>query len=554
MLVIDENRLMGITQTHLGDVKKLIERDRNHPSVISWSIGNEEWGIENNITGARIAATMQAYVHSVDSTRPATAAFSGGIGSDGISTVMDLLGINYIVNKNTDEQHKLFPNQCIWGTEEGSTNATRGAYFRNDDLHIIPAYDKAPGKNFLSIEDGWKHYAARDYLAGMFIWTGFDYRGEPTPYGWPSIASYFGMLDLCGFPKDDTWYLRSWWTKDTVLHILPHWNWAGKEGTAIPVWVYSNCDAVELFLNKKSLGKKIMPVNSHLEWQVNYTAGTLEAIGYKNGKKIASDKVQTAKDAEAINMNADRSNIKAGGKDIAMLAVDVNDKNGLHVPVAGNEIQFSISGPGRIIGVGNGDPTSLEPDKFLEEIKVIAIEYLKEKTVDNINVMDEVAIDYNDAAWKPAFTDDRDEVFAKQAQALVYRGNFILPALTGKEIITFFYNCIGVEQSVYINGKQIAAGTKTADKNGYVLDATILHTGKNSVVIAATPLIKKFAWDKVNTDPGLIQVLTPPQAYKRKLFNGWAQVIVQSTNEPGEIIVTATGKGLQSYSCKIETR
>lgn len=224
MLVIDENRLMGITQIHLDDVKRLIERDRNHPCVISRSIGNEEWGIENSITGARIATTMQAYVKSLDSTRPATAAFSGGIGSNGIPTVMDLIGINYVINKSTDEQHKLFPNQSIWGTEEGSTNATRGAYFRDDEKHVIPAYDKPPSKSFLSIEQGWKHYAVRPYLGGMFIWTGFDYRGEPTPYGWPSTTSYFGMVDLCGFAKDDTWYLKSWWTKDTILHILPHWN------------------------------------------------------------------------------------------------------------------------------------------------------------------------------------------------------------------------------------------------------------------------------------------------------------------------------------------
>jgi len=554
MVVIDENRLAGITQTHLDDVKKLIERDRNHPCIISWSIGNEEWGIENSITGARIASTMQAYVKSIDSTRPATYAFSGGIGSQGITTVMDLLGINYVINKSTDEQHKLFPNQALWGTEEGSTHATRGAYFRDDAKHIIPAYDKPPSKSFLSIEQGWKHYATRPYLGGMFIWTGFDYRGEPTPYGWPSINSYFGMVDLCGFAKDNTWYLKSWWTKDTILHILPHWNWAGKEGQPIEVWAYSNCDEVELFLNKKSQGKKKMEVNSHLEWMVNYTTGTLEAVGYKNGKKIITDKVQTTKEAVAINSTADRNNIKANGTDIAMIAVEVKDKNGLHVPTADNEITFSTEGPGKIIGVGNGNPTSLEQDKYLETIKEIKIENLKEKIVDNINTTAETVIGYNDAEWKTAFTDERNEKFGQQVKALVYSGNFTLPELKDKELVTFFYGCIGVEQSVYINGHPIAVAIKEADKNGYILDASILHKGVNSITIAATPIIKKFSWSNINTNPGLIQIVSPAPAYKRKLFNGLAQVIVQSTGLPGEIILTASGKDIKPFSLKIQAK
>jgi len=554
MVVIVENRLMGITQTHLDDVKRMIDRDRNHPCVISWSIGNEEWGIENNITGARIAATMQAYVKSIDSTRPATYAFSGSIGSNGITTVMDLLGINYVINKSTDEQHKLFPGQALWGTEEGSTNATRGAYFRDDIQHIIPAYDKAPSKSFLSIEQGWKHYATRPYLGGMFIWTGFDYRGEPTPYGWPSISSYFGMVDLCGFPKDDTWYLKSWWTKDIILHILPHWNWAGKEGQPIEVWVYSNCEEVELFLNKKSLGKKKMELNSHLEWMVNYTPGTIEAIGYKNGKKITTDKVQTTKEAVAINIIPDRNNIQANGTDIGVITVDTKDKNGLHVPTADNEISFSVEGPGKIIGVGNGNPTSLEPDKYLEMIQTIKIENLKEKIVDNINVTAETMAVYDDASWKPAFADDRNEKFGQQVKALMYRGSFVLPELKDKELVTFFYGRIGVEQSVYINGNPIAVSIKEANKNGYILDASILHKGINIIAIAATPIIKKFSWSNINTNPGLIQILTPAPLYKRKLFNGLAQVIVQSTGEPGEIILTATGKDLKSFALKITAK
>ncbi|MEO6231004.1 MAG: beta-galactosidase GalA [Ferruginibacter sp.] len=550
MLVIDENRLMGTTQTQLGDVKKLIERDRNHPCIISWSVGNEEWGIENSIIGARIATTMQAYVKSQDSTRPATAAFSGGIGSDGITTAMDLLGINYVINKSTDEQHKLFPQQAIWGTEEGSTNATRGAYFRDDEKHIIPAYDKAPGKSFLSIEQGWKHYAARPYLAGMFIWTGFDYRGEPTPYGWPSVTSYFGMVDLCGFPKDDTWYLKSWWTNNTTLHILPHWNWPGKEGQPIEVWVYSNCDEVELFLNNKSVGKKKMELNGHLEWMLNYKPGTLSAKGFKNGKKIAEEKVQTTSNPIALNITGNKNNIQADGTDISILAVEVKDKNGLPVPTANDQLTFSIEGPGKIIGVGNGNPTSLEPDKYLEAIQVIAIDNLKEKETGSIN--NTADINSDESTWQKAFSDERDAAFGERVKALIYKGSFVMPALTGKETITLFYNSIGTEQTLYINGKPITSTFKTANKNGYQLDASILTIGKNNIAILASPITKVHSWDNINMNPGLIQILSPAPAYKRKLFNGLAQVIVQSTGTPGDIIITASGDGLKSFSFKIE--
>jgi len=551
MLVIDENRLMGITQTHLNDVKRLIERDRNHPSIISWSVGNEEWGIENNVSGARIATTMQAYVKSLDATRPATAAFSGGIGSNGITTVMDLLGINYIVNKSTDEQHRLFPGQSIWGTEEGSTHATRGAYFRDDAKHIIPAYDRAPGSNFISIEDGWKHYASRPYLGGMFIWTGFDYRGEPTPYGWPSITSYFGMVDLCGFPKDNTWYLKSWWTDTPTLHLLPHWNWQGKETQPIQVWAYSNCDEVELFLNKKSLGKQKMQPNSHLVWTVNYAPGILEAIGYKNGKKVLTDKVQTTKAPANLHVEVDKSSVKPDVNDVAMITVDVKDKNGLHVPTADNDVSFSISGPGRIIGVGNGNPTSMEKDRFIETIAIVPVEGLKEKIVASIDGNNqEVTANYDDAAWDTAFKDDRTQEFGQKAPALVYRGSFTLPQWEKNAVITFFSNNLGTEQNLYINGTLIAGGLK--ESREFKIDASILHKGKNSIAITAKPLLKNRPWDVVNTNPGLFQILTPAPQWKRTLFNGLAQVIIQPTGEPGEIVLTATSAGLKAGNVKIK--
>lgn len=553
MLVIDENRLMGVAATELNYLKRMIIRDRNHPSIISWSIGNEEWGIEGNIQGARIAATMQTFAKSIDSTRYITAAISGGIGS-GISTVIDLLGYNYVATKNTDEQHQKYPAQFSWGTEEGSTVASRGIYVDDMAGHQLPAYDRKQNNFFLSLEDGWKHYAARPYLAGMFIWTGFDYRGEPTPFGWPSVGSYFGMVDACGFPKDDYYYLKSWWTDQPVLHLLPHWNWKGKEGKEITVWAHTNCDEVELFLNKKSLGKKTVEPNGHLEWKVNYQPGTLQAVGYKKGKKNAVDMVKTTGEADNIQLTTDQTTIAANHKGLAMITVQVNEKNNLRVPTAANEITFKLTGPGKIIGVGNGNATSHEPDQFIETVNTIKFEGLNENIVTNAANADKVAENYDDSTWPRAFKDDRDDEFGKKVNYLVYRSVFTVPQNFNKAAITFFYKCIGKEQTIYINGKQLGLPVE-ANTKGYEfkLDSTIIHPGRNTIAIVAKPLIKMNIWASVNQDIGLIQLIYPATDWKRKLFSGYAQVIVESTGEPGEIILSAISQGLNTGELKIKT-
>ncbi|OCX52992.1 beta-galactosidase [Mucilaginibacter sp. PPCGB 2223] len=551
MLVIDENRLMGVSSTELNDVKRMILRDRNHPSVISWSIGNEEWAIEGSITGARIAGAMQAFAKSIDSTRYITAAISGGIGS-GISTTIDLLGYNYIATKNTDEQHQKYPNQFSWGTEEGSTVTSRGIYVDDADKHQLAAYDRKQGDFFYSLEQGWKHYAVRPYLAGMFVWAGFDYRGEPVPFGWPSVESYFGMVDACGFPKDDYYYLKSWWTDQLMVHLLPHWNWHGKEGEEIRICAYSNCDEVELFLNKRSLGKKAMEPNGHLEWQIKYEPGTLEAIGYKKGLKVSTDVVKTTSAPAQIELQASQPSIKADGKDIAVFTVKATDKNSLTVPTADNEIGFSIEGPGKIIGVGNGNQTSLEPDQYLERIDLVPIGNFKEKFVNDLNVTAEVAAGYNDSGWQNAFKDTRDDAFGQRVKALVYRASFNMPADSTYTTATFFSKSIGKMESIFINGKEIAHQiTDDHDRQEFKLDASLLHPGSNTIAIVATPLLKPNIWAGVNTDPGLIQLVYPAAPYKRKLFNGYAQVIVQSTGQPGTIVLKATSPGIKEHTIEI---
>ncbi|OIV41070.1 beta-galactosidase GalA [Flavobacterium johnsoniae] len=540
MLVIDETRLMGINDYHLNDLKRMMERDRNHPSIICWSVGNEEWNIEGNIVGERVTNVMQDFAKSTDSTRPVTVGISSGFKS-GISSVVEIMGYNYLGNGDIDAHRNQFKNQPGMGTEEGSTFATRGIYFTDDVKHYQSAYDRKPRPSFYSIEEGWKFYAERPYLAGMFIWTGFDYRGEPTPYGWPSVTSYFGMMDVCGFPKDNVFYLKSWWGTQPVLHIMPHWNWSGMEGREIDVWVYSNCDEVELFLNKKSLGKKKMELNSHLEWKVNYTPGTLEAIGYQNGKKVLIETQKTTGKPENIKLSLDKENPSKGN--VSVITVEVTDKNGLHVPTADDEITFSIKG-GKILGVGNGDPASLEKDQFIDAVSLIQIKNFQEQKRTVVALPNELQ-NYPENDWKTAFK-DRD--YKNQAPSYIYRGEFDLKDNQSSDIVNFFYKKIGVETAVFINGKKVKPSA--GDSQKYILDSNILKQGINTIYIAATPLQKIKDWDVMNTDPGIIQVITPDEPWKRKLFNGYAQIIIQKEETADEIVLSASAKGLRAGSLK----
>ena len=535
MLVIDETRLMGINDYHLNDLKRMMERDRNHPSIFCWSVGNEEWNIEGNITGERITNVMQEFAKSIDNTRPVTVGISSGFKS-GISSVVEIMGYNYLGNGDIDAHRNEFRQQPGMGTEEGSTFATRGIYFTDDAKHYQSAYDKKPRPTFYSIEEGWKFYAERPYLAGMFIWTGFDYRGEPTPYGWPSVTSYFGMMDVCGFPKDNVFYLKSWWGTEPVLHLLPHWNW-NKEGKEIDVWAYSNCDEVELFLNKKSLGKQKMEQNGHLEWKVPYAQGTLEAIGYKNGKKVLTEVKKTTGAQENIKLTVDKEN--QPNADVSVITVEVTDKKGQYVPTANNEITFSIQG-GKILGVGNGDPTSLEKDIFLDEITVMPLANFQEQR--SSVATENVAINADDN-WKEAFK-DRD--YKNQEESYAYRGQFELKNNLSTNTVSFFYKKIGLETVIFVNGNKVAPSSEDPQK--YVLNSAILKQGKNTIHIAAKPLQKVKDWDVMNTDPGVVQVITPSEPWKRKLFNGYAQIIVQKDGSQSEVILSATAKGLKAGS------
>lgn len=362
MLVLDEQRLLNSSPEYMDQFERLLKRDRNHPSVFLWSIGNEEGYAQTNSFGKRIAQTLLARQMQLDPTRTSTYAADLANVFNGVNEVIPVRGFNYRQFAVAD-YHKDHPNQPIIGTEMGSTLTTRGVYAKDTIVGYLPDEDITAPWWASKAEEWWPLAANNTYWLGGFVWTGFDYRGEPTPFKWPNVNSHFGMMDVCGFPKNLYYYYQSWWKDEDVIHVSPHWNWKGKEGQKINVWVNSNADDVELFLNGKSFGKKTMPRNSHLEWDVPYQSGTLKAVGTRNGKKISSV-VKTTGEPYRIKLSPSKNILLADGRDAVVVNISVLDKNGLEVPDAGNLIEFAIEGGATIIGVGNGDSSSHEADKM----------------------------------------------------------------------------------------------------------------------------------------------------------------------------------------------
>lgn len=357
ILVVEENRLTGINKEHIDLLQRMIIRDCNHPSIILWSVGNEEWGTEWKETGTRIAATMRQYCHRTDPTRLMTAASSSG---PAILIPLDVAGYNYILQNPVEKHRHDYPDRKAFGSEETTGCGARGVYYDDLEAGYMKALNRQPnGPDSLlnAIERGWKFYAERPYLAGVFYWTGFDYRGEPNPMKFPATGSQFGVLDYCGFPKDEAYYLKAWWTDEPVLHLLPHWNLQGHEGETVDIWAYSNCDEVQLYVNGKDMGRKPMPVNGHLSWTATYQPGTLKAVGYKHGKKVMTTVVPTTGPVSRIALTADRDTIKADNRDVSVVRVELQDKKKRMVPTACDELQITVDGPVRILGVGNGNPT-----------------------------------------------------------------------------------------------------------------------------------------------------------------------------------------------------
>jgi beta-galactosidase len=373
-------------QWHKRDIQDMVLRDRNHPSVFIWSIGNEvleQWDTKDS-SGIVIARELSSIVKSLDITRPITSACNSPIPENPVirSGALDLVGYNYRHDKYPDFP-KTFPGQKFLATETVSALATRGHYdMPSDSIRRWPkrwdlpfnegnpdntcsSYDNCSAPWGSTQEETWIIIKKYDFLSGQFIWTGFDYLGEPTPYGWPSRSSYFGIVDLAGFPKDAFYMYQSEWTDKPVLHVFPHWNW--QKGDTVDVWAYTNCEQVELFLNGTSLVTKSKNRDElHIVWRVPFVSGTLRAVGRTGGKEVLTQEIKTSGTAATIDLQADRSVIAADGRDLSFVTVRILDKEGVLVPYADNPVRFEIEGGGKIVGVDNGLQTSLEPFKASE--------------------------------------------------------------------------------------------------------------------------------------------------------------------------------------------
>jgi len=375
MLVIDETRMPGSTKERLEQLSSMVRRDRNHPSVILWSLANEERELEKSETGARIIRSMKRQVRKLDPTRPVTLAMTSHYWDiSQLPKEVDVQGFNYI-KPAYDEFHKKFPDKPFILTESCCHSTARGIYESNEPAGRFTGYDENPACWGETAETMLKWCAERSWVAGTFVWTGFDYAGEPLVFAddcrhlsseevWPIVHTQWGIVDRCGLEKDPFYYFKSWWTDETVLHVFPHWNWAGKEGQEIRIWCYSNCEEVELAVNGKVVGRQKMERNSHLEWKVKYEPGYIEVKGYNGGRIAATDRQETTGEAKTIVLKPDRVKIKADNRDVAQVTVEVVDEKGRLVQTANNEVTFTICSNGKIIGVCNGDPACHLPESL----------------------------------------------------------------------------------------------------------------------------------------------------------------------------------------------
>jgi beta-galactosidase len=376
------------------DLRDMIRRDRNHPSVVLWSIGNEV-PEQGDSGGWRVARRLAGIVHDEDPSRRTTAAFDNveGAIANGLAAEVDVPGFNYKPTRYAliRETH---PDWIIYGSETASCVSSRGTYHL--PLEKYAKHSSLQISSYDIIAPPWAYcpdveFAAQDAepaLLGEFVWTGFDYLGEPTPYfgqqadnskDWPARSSYFGMVDLAGFPKDRYYLYQSVWTEQPMVHLLPHWNWQGHEGQNIPVMAYSNADEVELSLNGRSLGRKRvrsepveLPVGPNVSatlkfaskyrllWQVPYQAGLLQAVAYRGGAEVARDAIATAGAPSRIRLVADRQRIAADGDDLAFITVRIEDRDGHLCPDADDLVHFKVTGAATIAAVDNGNPATLE--------------------------------------------------------------------------------------------------------------------------------------------------------------------------------------------------
>jgi beta-galactosidase len=366
LLVMDENRHFNPSPDYLQQLTWLVRRDRNHPSVILWSILNEE-PLASTEAGYEMARRMVASIKRLDATRPVTAAMLGGLFTDrNAADAVDVVGLNYQLG-DYDRYHRQHPKRPMTSTEDTSAYMNRGAFETDRQAHVIGSYDDEPSSWGNTHRQAWRAIAERPFIAGGFVWTGIDYRGEPTPFEWPSAGSFFGAMDLAGFAKTAFWIHQAQWVKERpVVKLVPHWNWAGREGKTIHVMVASNAPRVRLLLNGAVVGEQDVDPFEMAHFQVPYAPGRIEAVALRGGAEIARDTVETSGAPVRLVLAPDRSALAGDGLDAVPVTVSAVDAQGRPVPTANLHVRFEVEGAGAIIGVGNGDPNSHEADKASE--------------------------------------------------------------------------------------------------------------------------------------------------------------------------------------------
>ncbi|MDO9542265.1 MAG: DUF4982 domain-containing protein [Kiritimatiellia bacterium] len=380
MLFIAETKYFATDppKVTIPPLRDLIQRDRNHPSIIAWSLANIAGMPNGEKYLTEYLKELNKVAHQEDNSRPTSIGLEGNADpiENEFAFVTDIIGYNGSGMGKDDLHHAKFPNLKMLITEYAAGCGARGIYeFMPTDYETIISYPEGSGRaavkyhgEYASIyeqcnrhETTWQHIAEREWLGGGIMWAGIDYRGETN--GWPNVISQFGVLDICRFPKDTYYYYKQEWHPEPMLHIFPHWNWEGKEAEKINVWVYSNCDEVELFLNDKSLGKKKSVKYSHIEWQVPYEPGKLSGKAYKGNKLICEKTIYTAGDPKIIKANPDRDQIKSDGRDLSFIKISIHDEKGNFHPLANNLMEINVEGNGKLIGMGSGDPRSHENPK-----------------------------------------------------------------------------------------------------------------------------------------------------------------------------------------------
>lgn len=366
ILVMDENRNFNTSPDYMRQLTWLVRRDRNRPSVVLWSIFNEE-PLQGTEIGYEMARRMVAAVKALDTSRPVTAAMHGGLFAEKSAVqALDVAGINYQVWEY-DHFHKVYPNKPVFSSEDTSAFMSRGEYKTDWDKHLVASYDDDAAQWGKTQRASWKEIERRPFMAGSFAWTGLDYRGEPTPHEWPSVSSFFGIMDLCGFPKNAYWFRQALWIKDrAIVKVMPHWNWPGQEGQPIKVRVATNAPRVRLLLNGAAVGEQDVDPYEMATFQVPYAPGRLEAVALAHGKEVGRDAVETTGAPARLVLTPDRAWLAGDGADAVPVTVSVVDAQGRPVPDANLHVRFDVDGPGAIIGVGNGDPNSHESEKASE--------------------------------------------------------------------------------------------------------------------------------------------------------------------------------------------